>query len=284
MQPGVLGSIVVSLLTAAAVAPGLAGCSQPTDQQPFPGQCAPLTVVSSRPAPGETGVATDARVALTFSDYPDPDTVNSAAILVASGIDGRYGAYRVDLLTRSVIFQGTYQLWPRLNYVIDVSPPLASLQGCAAKTHEQSFQTGDGPAVPAGDAQAPPVLADVLPIFAQSCAGGACHLQAAADGGDAGDGGGGRADCLAAPAKGLSLCDADAYGALVGVTSSEESRLLRVVPFDSSRSYLLRKLLPATQGDGPVPTTLGHRDPPGAPLDDAQLRTISDWIDGGALQ
>jgi hypothetical protein len=33
---------------------------------------------------------------------------------------------------------------------------------------------------------------------------------------------------------------------------------------------------------GPVPTTPGQREPPGAPLADDDLRAISDWIDGGA--
>src|SRR6516225_2442191 len=134
MQPGILGLRVsiCTFLAAVVAAPGLTGCSQPTDQQPFPGQCAPLTVVGASPAKDATGIATNTAVALTFSDYPDPDTVDSGTVLVASGIDGRYGTYRVDLLTRTVVFQGLYQLWPHLTYAVDVSPTLLSLQGCAA--------------------------------------------------------------------------------------------------------------------------------------------------------
>ena len=57
----------------------------------------------------------------------------------------------------------------------------------------------------------------------------------------------------------------------------------RVEPGDASRSYLIRKIVPGPDG-GPVPTTPGHRDPPDAPLADADLRAISDWINGGATQ
>ena len=45
----------------------------------------------------------------------------------------------------------------------------------------------------------------------------------------------------------------------------------------------MRKILPATAGGGPVPGTLGQREPPGPPLPPDQLETITAWIDGGAL-
>jgi hypothetical protein len=83
--------------------------------------------------------------------------------------------------------------------------------------------------------------------------------------------------------EGLSLCAGQSWAALVGVSSRQEARLLLVDPGDSARSYLLRKLIPATAGGGPPPPTLGHRDPPGAPLDDGELAAIAAWIDAGAL-
>ena len=53
-------------------------------------------------------------------------------------------------------------------------------------------------------------------------------------------------------------------------------------PGDSARSYLLRKLLPATTDSGRIPGVYGQREPPGAPLPEDQLRLIAAWIDGGA--
>ena len=107
-------------------------------------------------------------------------------------------------------------------------------------------------------------------IFDASCAGSSCHI----------DPSGG---CLAAPFGGLSLCAAEARDALVDVPSREVSSLALVAPLDSARSYLLRKLLPATAGGGPIPGTLGQREPPGPPLPADQILTIAAWIDGGAL-
>ena len=42
-----------------------------------------------------------------------------------------------------------------------------------------------------------------------------------------------------------------------------------------------RGRLPGATPDVPAPTTLGHRDPPGAPLTDAELRAVATWIDTG---
>jgi hypothetical protein len=80
---------------------------------------------------------------------------------------------------------------------------------------------------------------------------------------------------------GLSLCDADLVDAVLDVPSRQVSRLHLVEPRDAARSYLLRKLLPGDTPDRPAPTTLGHRDPPGEPLSDPDLRAIASWIDTG---
>ena len=87
---------------------------------------------------------------------------------------------------------------------------------------------------------------------------GGCHLDDddGADGGCAG----------AAPAAGLSLCAAEAWAALVDVPSRQTDALRLVEPGDSARSYLLRKLLPATADGGPIAGVVGQREPPGAPL------------------
>ena len=65
--------------------------------------------------------------------------------------------------------------------------------------------------------------------------------------------------------------------------SREDETVLRVRAGAAASSYLLRKLLPATAGGGPPPPTLGHRDPPGYPLEEAEgIAAIAAWIDGGA--
>ncbi len=103
-------------------------------------------------------------------------------------------------------------------------------------------------------------------------AGASCHRPDPDDG-----------SCLDAPAQGLSLCDRDAFAALVYADATELAGMKRVQPGDASRSYLIRKIVPGPNG-GPVPTTPGHRDPPDAPLAETDLRAISDWINGGAPQ
>ena len=148
-----------------------------------------------------------------------------------------------------------------------VGPAVASLAGCAGTFTQRRFTTGDGPA----NLPAPPVpaFADVQAIFTAACAG-SCHA----------DPSGG---CLSAPAAGLSLCAGEARAALLDVPSRQVGSLALVAPLDSARSYLVRKLLPATAGGGPVPGTLGQREPPGPPLPPDQIETITAWIDGGAL-
>jgi len=266
------GRLAARLALSVAALLAAAGCSQPTAEQPFTGACAPFAVVVWSPAAGAAGVPTDVTVALTFSVYPDPDTLGSNDLLLTSGVEYRIGTYAVDFITRSAFFRPRNRLAPDLTYQISLLPGLTSLQGCPARSEQRTFHTGDGPAPPPDAAPTPPPFSDVLSIFAAGCGGSTCHRQAPADGGG----------CLDAPAKGLSLCDAEAYDALVGVDAVERSLLKRVARYDPARSYLLRKLIPAAPGGGPLPTVFGQRDPPGPPLPESALRTISDWIAAGA--
>jgi hypothetical protein len=225
-----------------------------------------MAVVNRMPADGVAGVPTDVVPELDFSDYPDPDTVEPNSLLLTTGVFRVPETYRVDLADKAVLLTPVAQLTPLLGYSVSLFADLRSLAGCAATADLASFRTGNGPT----NSPPPPVptFADVQPILDARCAG-SCHA----------DTGGG---CLAAPAAGLSLCAADARGALVNVPSREVSALLLVAPGDSARSYLLRKILPATVGGGPIPTTLGEREPPGDPLTAAQIHTIAAWIDGDA--
>jgi hypothetical protein len=219
------------------------------------------------PAPNQIDVPTDLTVDLTFSDYPDPDTVGEPTMVLTTGVYRVPEIYRVDLARKAVTMSPGGQLNTQLGYTVSVSPGVASLAGCTGTFTQRSFTTGDGPANP--PAPTVPAFADVEAIFTAACAG-TCHA----------DPSGG---CLSAPAAGLSLCAAEARRALLGVPSRQVGSLALVAPLDSARSYLVRKLLPATEGGGPVPGTLGQREPPGPPLPPDQLETITAWIDGGAL-
>ncbi|HEY6477320.1 MAG TPA: Ig-like domain-containing protein [Polyangia bacterium] len=226
-----------------------------------------MFVTDWSPYGNEFDVPTDPTVDLTFSDYPDPDTVGEPTMLLTTGVYRVPEIYRVDLARKAVTMRPVGQLNSQLGYTETVTDGLASLAGCTGLFAQRTFTTGEGPANP--PTPAVPPLADVQTIFAAACAG-SCHADTSGG-------------CLAAPAAGLSLCAAEARDALFDVPSREVGTLLLVAPLDSARSYLVRKLLPATAGGGPIPGTLGQREPPGSPLSPDQLETIVAWIDGGAL-
>jgi hypothetical protein len=226
-----------------------------------------MEAVGWTPPPLETGVPTDTPLVVTFSDYPDPDTVSVSSLLLNTGVFRVPEGYRVDLITRSVQMIPISELGTNLGYAVNVLPSLRSLAGCPTRPAHTEFTTGNGRL--GTPLPSPPTFADIGAIFAAACAGN-CH--AAPDG-----------TCLAAPAAGLSLCLAEARDALIDVPSREVAGLALVTPRDAARSYLLRKLIPSNDAGAPLPGTLGQREPPGPPLPDPQLRAISDWIGGGAL-
>jgi len=93
-------------------------------------------------------------------------------------------------------------------------------------------------------------------IFTPICT--ACHIGAAAP-------------------QGLRLDAANSYGLLVGVASSEQPGTVRVDPGDPDGSYLIQKL----EGTAAV----GNRMPLNqAPLTQAQIDVIRQWITDGALR
>jgi hypothetical protein len=248
-------------------------CSRPTETGPYPGgACATLIPTVWDPASNSVGAPTDTTIRITFNDYPDPDSVNSDSLLLTTGFFWVPGIYGVDLLNKTAFLRPWRALSPNLSYTVHLAPAMHSLTGCPAPNTTREFRTGSGPS----GASPPPVpaFADIQNLFDTRCGSGGCHLDASAPG----DG------CLAAPAAGLSLCAGHSWNALVGVPSQQESDLLRVDPGRSARSYLLRKLIPAPPDDGPLPTVLGQREPPGAPLDPALIEAVAAWIDGGALQ
>jgi hypothetical protein len=257
--------------TLTALLAATVGCSYPSAQQPAPGTCAPLTVVSSTPLDGASGLPTDGSIRLDMSDFPDPDSVRLDTVLLSSGIYTRLGGFVVDFITRSIQFAPRNPLQADLTYEVTVAPTVRSLTGCTAVSDQRTFTTGAGPADPPVPTPEVPAWRAILPIFAARC-GGNCHRPEPDDG-----------SCLDTPAQGLSLCDRDAYAALVSAEATELAGMKRVQRGDASRSYLIRKIVPGPNG-GPIPSTPGHRDPPDAPLADSELRAISDWINGGAPQ
>jgi len=93
-------------------------------------------------------------------------------------------------------------------------------------------------------------------VFAVSCALSGCHTGTA-------------------PASGLDLSPAAAYGNLVGIPAVQRAGLKRVEPGDPERSYLVKKM----RGDADIS---GGRMPPGGPYVEAQVRLVSDWVRRGA--
>lgn len=267
MAPRARFALIAALAAGAAL-----GCSYPTGQSPYPGQCLTLQPLALVPFPNAVGVPTNVEFRITFDDYPDPDTVRSNSILLTTGYFWVPGNYGVDLIGKAAVMRPIRDLSRQLGYGLHLRPALSSLAGCPGTSEDIQFITGDGPATPPAPLTAS-FEADVQPIFDARCGGG-CHL--AAD-----DAGGG---CAAAPAGGLSLCAADSWASLAARPSKQTDSLRLVEPGDSARSYLLRKLLPATRSGGPIAGVYGQREPPGDPLPEDQLRLIAAWIDGGALR
>ncbi|HEY7375400.1 MAG TPA: hypothetical protein VIF57_24795 [Polyangia bacterium] len=251
------------------------GCSYPTGQSPYPGECAPLHPLVFVPRPNMVAVPTDVEFRITFDDYPDPDTVRSDSLLLTTGYFWVPGNYGVDLIGKAAVMRPIRGLSGQIGYGLHLRPALGSLAGCPGTSQDLQFMTGSGPAGGAPPAPTPSFATDVQPILDSRCAGGGCHL--AVD--DAGT-----TACSDAPAAQLSLCAADAWDALVGKPALQSDKLRRVQAGDSARSYLLRKLLPAKDTGGPIAGVYGQREPPGEPLPEDQLRLIAAWIDGGALR
>lgn len=104
---------------------------------------------------------------------------------------------------------------------------------------------------------ATPTLTDVqAEVFTPSCAFSSCHGSVAGGG--------------------LNLEEGNAWAELVDVGSEDAPGHTRVVPGDADSSYLMAKL----QGDADIE---GDPMPPSGGLTDAQIQSVRDWINAGAL-
>ena len=267
------------IATAALMVAVAVGCSTPTASTPHPGTCTTLEPIGWSPAGFSTGVPTDVVIRVQFDDYPDPETVRSDSLLLTTGLFWVPASYGVDLRTKTATLRPWQGLSAEVGYTVHLTPALRSLTGCSAPYTTREFRTGSTQA-----SLPPPTIpafTDVQAIFDRRCGGSGCHLDTVEPTPDTPDEPPATA-CSPQPASALSLCASESWDALVGVPSREDETVLRVRAGAAASSYLLRKLLPATAGGGPPPPTLGHRDPPGYPLEDAEIATIAAWIDGGA--
>jgi hypothetical protein len=268
-------------LAALLLSVGLVACSFPTQEAPRVGTCDPFQIVNVHPGANATDVSPDVKVTVTFNDFPDPDSVDTSTLRLFTGLFYHTGRFGVDLIERQAFFQPAGSLTLGRGYTVIVEPGIRSLRGCQLNAppptsdgmHPDSyavmFTTLDPELIrPLPPVASPPTFADVVGVFGGHCAGAGCHLG---DGMVPTD----DAGCLRSSGAGLSLCARDARVDLLGVPSSQVDGLVLVVPGDSSRSYLLRKLVGA-------PPVTGHFGSPQGEVSVEDLRRIQHWIEAGA--
>ncbi len=128
--------------------------------------------------------------------------------------------------------------------------------GCTPPPPPAGNGDGDGDGDGNGTVEAVSFADDIQPIFDASCI--VCHVS------------GGIADAI------MHLNAEESFDASVGQPSVQDASLTRVVAGDSSTSLLFQKV----SSDSPP---VGARMPlGGAPLSDADIALIRDWIDQGA--
>ena len=116
---------------------------------------------------------------------------------------------------------------------------------------------GDGTGLPPAGPLGPNFSQIQANVFTPTCATTGCHFGAGAP-------------------QGLRLDAASSFALLVGVASTEESAVLRVVPGDPDNSYLIQKL------EGTASS--GAQMPLNAPaLAQATIDVIRQWISDGAI-
>jgi hypothetical protein len=259
-------------------------------------QAAPLeplsiSVETDPPAgPNGEGAAPNALIRIVCDDYPDPDAVAFGTVLLRSGRVNLDADLRVDLPGRAILLQPRAPLEPQTSYEVFVAPQVRALDGREVGGAGATAQLTVGttlapppqkPARVTWNDQVQGLLMDCAPF---------CHAPEDASGRPR------------APARQLDFTRSpdDPIFGLIGVLSVGLSGtpypLARVVPGDSARSALLRKVLggdrrlasedapyPEMRVDGRrMPLPLNDGDPPPPPLRDDQVRLLQQWIDDGA--
>ncbi len=151
----------------------------------------------------------------------------------------------------------------RFLLVAGIALLLLTISGCKGGG-QYDTQSSGGASTPGTDPKASPNVSqttaagfkkDVEPIFSSVCARPSCHGEA-----KSGD---------------MQLSPGMAYANTVNVKSSEVPELMRILPGDPDKSYLVMKI----EGR----QTVGMRMPlTGDPLSEKQIQAIRGWIQAGA--
>lgn len=238
----------------------------------------PVRVTSLTPVPDSDDVAPDEIVA-TFDRELDVATVNANTFLLeGSGGDGTYGDGNEVVITAAAITTPAVSPMSATFDLAGVATPddtyRVRLLGSGASVildidanaldgeFGGTFPSGDG--TEGGDFEAtftvttPPsgvTLAEIqASVFTPTCATAGCH-----SGGS--------------PAAGMSLEDGQTFNNVVNVASVAMPSLDRVVPGDPDNSFLVRRI----EGTFAPQMPLG-----GAPLDQALIDDVRQWISDGA--
>lgn len=216
-----------------------------------------LRLVSSRPADGDTGVPVDTVIALVWSGFPDPASVEPfGAITLRSGKNSYDYSAAVDLVSRAVLVTPRSRLAAGTRYEVLASGAVRGLDGASAAPVLLTFTAGSSTVGPPKAPPARSLALDVQPQLDAGCAFAGCHDSRSATGA-------------------LRLFAGASYADLVGVPAIEAPQLRRVRPGDPAASYLLRKLLG-------TPDIQGAAMPAGGAWPPETVRLVSDWIAGGA--
>jgi hypothetical protein len=165
---------------------------------------------------------------------------------------------RDDVRVSAVELQSTKQLQVTLLPSSGI-PVGASVAVRLLNADGETVDRSNALTVPVVDTELVDFELQIAPIFTTSCAVAGCHSNVG-------------------PKAGLVLTAAAAINNLVNVPSSQQPGLLRVRPGNPTDSYLVRKL----EGG---PGISGARMPKSrAPLPDAQIALIRQWISQGALR
>ncbi len=268
-----------------------AGCTWNSSQPLYTGSSpAPLHLtITTDPAPDANGLATrSALVVLTFDDYPDPDSVMFGPVQLRSGSSTFDIDLRTSLVDKSIVVTPRSLLSPNNHYEVVVQPGLRALSGRVLQsTVEKTIAVGLDPGTPPKPPTVPTWIGSIK--FDIGTCSPFCHSPVGASG------------RMRTPTRLLDLTGdpMDPTFGLVDVPAQGElgspQALMRVAPGDSAHSVLLRKLIggdpladshdsyPAMGVDGRrMPLPLDDTMPIPPALDDAAIRRVQAWIDGGA--
>ncbi len=232
-----------------------------------------LQVTDVHPEDGALLLVFPQQIRVTFNRELVSGLVNENTFkVIQSGGDGNFGSgNETELVANSIGLSGTAVTldFTGTNLPDDVYQILVSGEGASPVTGpDGEILDGDADGVPGGSfistfsvnstAPDPATFSQIqLTILTPNCTSSECHSGIR-------------------PPEGLNLTAGQSYGAIVGIASSQVPSLQRVEPGNPDRSYLVQKI------EGTA--TVGVRMPTGlAPLSDAQIANIREWISQGAM-